>query len=207
MTVHANSTSTAPSSRDGGAVFVIPSPRLAYTLHRNGRNNCRNLLRARSENPLDSDDWNGTVWYAEHAMEKTLRIVIVDDNPRTRGALTAFLSTMDGVTVSGEASNGGEALAIIGRQSPNIVLMDIQMPIMDGLQATRIIKQKWRQVKVIVLTMYAGFEAQAKRAGADAVLIKGCPADELKTAIRSLAVEPMSMSSTFALYLERNGKI
>jgi DNA-binding NarL/FixJ family response regulator len=143
-------------------------------------------------------------------MKKKLHILIVDDNPRARSALSAFLSTMDGVIVSGEASNGGEALIQIEQRLPDIVLMDIQMPVMDGLQATRLIKIRWRQVRVIALTMYANYEAQAKEAGADAVLIKGCPAEEMKTTIRSLASKTPGLSSamnTFVLYLERNNRI
>lgn len=143
-------------------------------------------------------------------MKKKLRILIVDDNPRARGALSAFLSTMDGVNVSGEASNGEEALVHIEQRLPDIVLMDIQMPVMDGLQATRLIKKRWRQVKVIALTMYANYEAQAKEAGADAVIIKGCPAEEMKTTIRLLASKTPGKSSamnTFVLSLERNDKV
>ena len=64
-----------------------------------------------------------------------------------------------------------------------MVLMDVRMPVMDGLEATRIIKDRWPEVKVIVLTMYPSHQAEALAAGADAFLVKGCTAEDLLKAI------------------------
>jgi DNA-binding NarL/FixJ family response regulator len=66
---------------------------------------------------------------------------------------------------------------------PDVVLMDARMPVMDGLEATRLIKDRWPGVKVVVLTMYASYRADALAAGADAFLVKGCPAGERLGAI------------------------
>jgi len=119
-------------------------------------------------------------------MDETLSLMIVDDNPHARKALSAFISTQDWVKVTDEASNGEDALAKIENQAPDLILMDVQMPIMDGLQATQIIKNRWPQIKIIVLTIYADYLSQADLAGADAFLVKGCSMEEMKSIIRSL---------------------
>lgn len=113
-------------------------------------------------------------------MDSQLRLLIVDDNPRARDGLSAFLSTQNGLQVISEASNGEEALAEVESQHPDLVLMDLQMPVMDGLQATRIIKQRWPQVKVIILTIYSEGESPARQAGADGFLVKGCSSEEMR---------------------------
>lgn len=119
-------------------------------------------------------------------MDRQLRLLIVDDNPRARDGLSAFLSTQNGLQVISEASNGEEALVEVESQHPDLVLMDLQMPVMDGLQATRIIKQRWPQVKVIVLTIYIDCAARAHQAGADAFLIKGCSTEEMRATLCAL---------------------
>jgi DNA-binding NarL/FixJ family response regulator len=72
---------------------------------------------------------------------------------------------------------------LVERYRPDVVLMDVRMPGMDGVEATRLIKTGWPQVNVIVLTMYADRRAEALAAGADAVLLKGCPTEALLAAI------------------------
>lgn len=119
-------------------------------------------------------------------MDEKLRLMIVDDNPHARKALSALISTMDGLNVVDEASDGEDALSKIECQAPDMVLMDVQMPVMDGLQATQIIKSRWPQIKVIVLTLYADYQSQAHQVGADAFLIKGCPMEEMTSTIHSL---------------------
>jgi DNA-binding NarL/FixJ family response regulator len=87
------------------------------------------------------------------------------------------------VEVVGEADNGRQAVQLVEQCQPDVVLMDALMPGMDGLEATRLIKDKWPEVKVVVLTMYARYRSQALAAGADAFLVKGCPDEELLEAI------------------------
>ena len=72
---------------------------------------------------------------------------------------------------------------VTAARHPDVVLMDVQMPVMDGLEATRRIKSRWPGVKVIALTMHAGYRAEALAAGADAFLLKGCSSDALQEAI------------------------
>jgi DNA-binding NarL/FixJ family response regulator len=76
---------------------------------------------------------------------------------------------------------------LVEQCQPDVVLMDARMPVMDGLQATRLIKEQWPSVRVVVLTVYAARRADALASGADAFLVKGCPAEELLQAILSPA--------------------
>jgi DNA-binding NarL/FixJ family response regulator len=122
-------------------------------------------------------------------MDEKPRIMIVDDNPRARMALSACLSMLDAIEIIGEASNGEDAVQKVESQSPDMVLMDLQMPGMDGLQATRAIKERWPQIKVIVLTIYADALCPARQAGADAFLVKGCPLEELLSVVAGFGKE------------------
>jgi DNA-binding NarL/FixJ family response regulator len=117
---------------------------------------------------------------------KDTSILVVEDNPWARRALTAFISSQKGMKVCAEASNGLETIDMIRHLIPDIVLMDIEMPVLDGLEATRIIKKHWPTIKVVILTMYPNYQADAFAAGADAFLIKGCPVNELISTIHSL---------------------
>ncbi len=116
-------------------------------------------------------------------MDKKNRILIVDDNTHVRRALSAFLSTLSWLKVVCEAADGQDALEKIKDQSPDLVLMDIQMPILDGLEVTRRIKQGWPGIKIIILTLYPDYLDQAQQAGADAFLIKGCSMKEIASTI------------------------
>ena len=119
-------------------------------------------------------------------MDENKRLMIVDDNPHARKALSAFISTQDRLSVIGEASNGEDVLEKIESCPPDIILMDVHMPIMDGLEVTQIIKSRWPQIRVVILTIYTDYKYQASQAGADAFLIKGCPMEEMISTIHSL---------------------
>ena len=112
-------------------------------------------------------------------MLKTLRILIVDDQRRARESLQALLATRFHLVDTCEAVNGIEAIRCVEECKPDIVLMDIRMPDMDGIEATRIIKTKLAQIPVIVLTLYSEYKAAALSAGANAFLIKGEPVEQL----------------------------
>ena len=112
-------------------------------------------------------------------IEQPRRVLIADDRPRSRDGLKVLLATWPEVEVVGEAANGQEAVRLVDKYHPDVVLVDAIMPMMDGLEATRVIKEKWPEVKVIVLTIHASCRLDALAAGADAFLIKGCPAADL----------------------------
>ena len=111
------------------------------------------------------------------------QVLIVDDRAPTREGLKALLATAPLVQVVGEAADGREAMHLIKARQPDVVLMDASMPVMDGLEATRLVKAQWPQIRVIVLTIHAALRVEALAAGADAFLVKGCPAGELLDAI------------------------
>jgi len=113
--------------------------------------------------------------------------MIVDDNARTRSALAACLSGIGGLEVIGEAFDGQDAIDKLRTRTPDVVLMDCRMPRMTGLEATRILKRVWPAIGVVILTVYPDFQLEARRAGADAVLMKGCSLEELLSAVRSAA--------------------
>ena len=119
-------------------------------------------------------------------MNKPAKIMVVEDNSRARSALMAYISLQVGVRITAEASNGLEAINKIKSSPPDIVIMDIQMPVMDGLEATKIIKKRWPKVKVIALTMYKNYQSEALSAGADAFLVKGCSVAELVSTVYTL---------------------
>ena len=116
-------------------------------------------------------------------MIEQCRVLIADDNVRARSGLRALLALRPVIEVVGEVADGGEAVQMVRDGQPDVVLMDVRMPQMDGLEATRQVKGRWPQVRVVVVSMYASHRAEALAAGADAFLVKGGPAGELLAAI------------------------
>ena len=116
-------------------------------------------------------------------MNERVRVLITDDQQPTRRGLKALLNFAPQIEVIGEAVNGQEAVRLAANCHPDVVLMDMQMPVMDGLQATRLIKGQWPEIKVIALTIYPTYRAKALKAGADVFLLKGCSTEALQTAI------------------------
>ena len=116
-------------------------------------------------------------------MAQPTRVLIADDSVRARDGLRALLTMRPEIEVVGEASNGQDAVRLVAECRPDIVLMDLHMPVLDGIQATQLIKQQWPAVTIVVLTMYAVEKSAALAAGADAFLIKGSAPDRLLAAL------------------------
>jgi DNA-binding NarL/FixJ family response regulator len=113
-----------------------------------------------------------------------LRVIIADDQQPIRRALAAVLAFAPRpVEVVGEAADGEEVLRLVGELQPDVVVMDVNMPRLDGLEATRRIKSQWPQVRVVALTMSPSHRTVAMAAGVDAFLLKGDPLDALQAAI------------------------
>ena len=122
-------------------------------------------------------------------MISPIRILIVDDQSLFREGLRTLLSVQPDFEVIGEASNGEEALRIVTNKQPNVVLMDLRMPVLDGASATRRIKEMWPNTRVIVLTTFDDDEDvfEGLRAGAVGYLLKDVSSEKLCEAIRTAA--------------------
>ena len=116
------------------------------------------------------------------------RIMIVDDHALAREGLRAMLAHQHDLAVVAEAVDAGEARALCRRVVPDLLLMDVRMPGMDGLAATAAIKQEFPAIRVIIITMYENpdYLLQAIRAGAAAYLLKNATAREVLTAVRQV---------------------
>ena len=116
-----------------------------------------------------------------------IRVMLVDDHAMVRKGLATFLKVFDDLQLVGEAENGAAAIQLCGEILPDVVLMDMVMPDMDGAAATRAIRQQFPQVQVIALTSFKEGELikKALEAGAIAYLLKDVSADDLVWAIRS----------------------
>jgi DNA-binding NarL/FixJ family response regulator len=121
------------------------------------------------------------------AAKTYIRVLLADDEPRARQSLRALLTTQPQVRLVAEAANGREALDLIERVRPDVVLLDVRMPELDGLEATRRIKARWPAMRVIVHSMYPEHRAEAMAAGAEAFIVKGDPPDEL---LRLISEQP-----------------
>ena len=113
------------------------------------------------------------------------KVLITDDRVTSRKGLRALMLTQPDIQVVGEANNGERALQFIEKNKPDVVLMDAFMPKMNGLEATRIIKNKWRDIRVVILTLHGDIREEAIAAGADAFLVKGCSPDDLIREIKN----------------------
>lgn len=114
-----------------------------------------------------------------------IRLIIVDDTPQVREDLRRLLELTDQVKVVGEAKDGADAVRQVESLRPEVVLMDLEMPVLDGWEATRRIKARRLAERVVVLTIHVDQEStnRALRAGADAVLAKGADLEEVLAAI------------------------
>lgn len=116
-------------------------------------------------------------------------MLVVDDDPVVSQSLRVLLSREADIQVLGTASDGARALAACERNQPDAVLMDIRMPGMDGIEATRRIKARWPEVRVMILTTFQDDENihRALEAGADGYLLKSAPASGMAERLRALA--------------------
>lgn len=123
---------------------------------------------------------------SDKAMNQDISILIVDDHPIVRDGLVAILGTQPDLQVVGAAASGQEALALFGQLQPDVVLLDLEMPGMDGVELIRQLRQAQAEVRVVVFTAFDTDERilSALQAGAKGYLLKGAPRTELFEAIR-----------------------
>jgi len=122
-------------------------------------------------------------------MKSRIRLVVVDDHPVVRDGLKGMLASQPDLEIAGEAANGEEAVALVGRLHPDVVLMDLRMPVLDGVAATSQIRERWPEMRVLVLTTYDADAdiLRAVEAGATGYILKDAPREELFRAIRLTA--------------------
>lgn len=125
------------------------------------------------------------------------RIVLADDHKILREGLRYLLETQLGHSVVGEADTGRKALALVNSMSPDLVIMDLSMPDMNGIEATRTIHKDHPEVKVIALSMHSDkrFVGDMLSAGASAYLLKDCAFDELEKAVEAVCSESSYVST------------
>ncbi len=123
-------------------------------------------------------------------MEIPIRILIVDDHPLFRQGVRLYLESLPGFQSDGEVENGVAALAFLEQRMVDVVLLDLQMPEMDGVETTLRIKEKWSNLKILALTSFNCWERvqPALKAGANGYVLKSIRPEELAVAIRAVAM-------------------
>lgn len=129
-----------------------------------------------------------------------MRVVVVDDHPLYREGLTGAITSIAGVEVVGEAGDGETAIALVERTAPHIVVMDLHMPGLNGIEATRRVVDRYPETAVLVLTMLEGDDSvfAAMRAGARGYLLKGAGRAEIERALRTVASGEVVFSAGIA---------
>ncbi len=119
----------------------------------------------------------------------TISVLLVDDQELIRSGFSMILGAEEDLTIVGEASNGVEAVRRVAELSPDVICMDVQMPQMDGIEATRRIVAADPEARVLILTTFDddAYLFEALQAGAGGFLLKNCPPDDLVAAIRTVA--------------------
>lgn len=132
-------------------------------------------------------------------MRRSIRLLLADDHRMLREGLRRSLDEL-GFTIVGEARNGAEAVDLAAAVQPDVVLMDVTMPELDGVEATRQLKSRLPGTFIIMLTMHADQDvlAEAIRAGANGYLVKDCSTDEIASAIDSVVLGETALSPRLA---------
>src|SRR5215211_7335924 len=140
----------------------------------------------------------------EHRRRPT-RLAIVDDHELTRQSLQNMLADEDDIEIVGEAANGRQALLLCSRLRPDLILMDVRMPEMDGLAATREVKQRYPKVSVMMLTMHENpdYLLEALKAGAAGYVLKDAPQEDIIDAVRRVGNGESPMDPELAARLLR----
>src|ERR671921_960924 len=141
---------------------------------------------------------------AERSRGRT-RLAIVDDHELARESLQNMLSDQDDIDIVGEAANGRQAILLCSRLDPDLILMDVRMPEMDGLAATKEVKQRYPEISVMMLTMHENpdYLLEALKAGAAGYVLKDAPQEEIIEAVRRVSNGESPMDPELAARLLR----
>lgn len=128
------------------------------------------------------------------------RVLLVDDQAIVRQGLKVMLEQDEKIKVTHEAANGSEAIKVMEKHIIDVVLMDIRMPVLNGIEATRMIKQRWPQVKILILTTFNDEEyaMETLRDGADGFLLKTADSEQLIQAVYSCMNDGMTIHDQVA---------
>ena len=135
-----------------------------------------------------------------------IRVLIVDDDPLVRSALSHFVSRGSDVTVIGQAESGREALEFLEHDRPDVVMMDVQMPEMNGIEATAAIAERWPEVRVLAVTTLDGSDTVLPMlsAGASGYLLKDSSAESILAGVREVHSGASSLSPRIASLLVKH---
>lgn len=135
-----------------------------------------------------------------------IRVLIVDDDPLVRSALSHFVSRGSNVTVIGQAESGREALEFLEHDRPDVVMMDVQMPEMNGIEATAAIAERWPEVRVLAVTTLDGSDTVLPMlsAGASGYLLKDSSAESILEGVREVHSGASSLSPRIASLLVKH---
>jgi DNA-binding NarL/FixJ family response regulator len=130
----------------------------------------------------------------------TVRVLVVDDHPLYREGLVAVIATMTGTELAGEAEDGAEAVRLAAELQPDVVVMDLNLPVLSGIEATRQITQASPEIAVLVLTMLEGDDSifAALRAGARGYLLKGADRAEIERSVSAASRGEVVFSAAIA---------
>ncbi|PJI09408.1 MULTISPECIES: response regulator [Clostridium] len=125
-----------------------------------------------------------------------IKVIIVDDQEIVREGLKMILSLHEELEIIGEASNGEELLKLMETKNPEVILMDIRMPVMNGIETTKVMKEKYPNVKIIILTTFNEDEYifEGLKNGADSYILKDSGSNEILTAIKSVTQGEMLLN-------------
>jgi DNA-binding NarL/FixJ family response regulator len=135
-----------------------------------------------------------------------IRVAVVDDHPIVRDGIVANLQDATDIAVAGSAGSGAEALALVQRERPDVVLLDLELPDRSGLDVILELKAALPEVRIVVFSAYGGEErvAAALSRGADSYVLKGTPSDELLATIRSAVTDRPRLGADVAAQLLRS---
>ena len=125
-----------------------------------------------------------------------IKVLLADDHPLVRFGIKKFFDCCDDIILVGQAKNGKEAVEICEKKMPDVVLIDIKMPELDGIEATRIIQKKWPSTKIIVLTSFIDKELIEKslKAGASSYILKDESGERILEVIRQVLLKDIFLS-------------
>ena len=125
---------------------------------------------------------------SERQQEAAVRVLVVDDQQLMREGIASLLAIQDGIEIVGTAANGQDALEQAESMKPDVILMDVRMPVMDGVVATGLLRHRGSDCKILMLTTFDDEEyvIEALRAGASGYLLKDIPASDLAQAVRAV---------------------